>query len=78
MDDDLGVPAALAAVHASVRDGNQALAASDKAGVRASLVQARAMLGRARPGPARAAVGGSAAVPAPAPATGCGMWSARW
>jgi cysteinyl-tRNA synthetase len=44
MDEDLGVPAALAAVHASVRDGNQALAASDKAGVRASLVQARAML----------------------------------
>jgi len=44
MDEDLGVPAALAAVHASVRDGNQALAASDKASVRASLVQARAML----------------------------------
>ena len=44
MDEDLAVPAALAAVHASVRDGNQALAASDKPGVRASLVQARAML----------------------------------
>ena len=44
MDEDLGVPSALAAVHASVRDGNQALAASDKAAVRASLVQARAML----------------------------------
>ena len=44
MDEDLGVPAALAAVHASVRDGNQALAASDKTAVRASLVQARAML----------------------------------
>ena len=44
MDEDLGVPAALAAVHASVRDGNQALAASDKAAVRASLVQTRAML----------------------------------
>jgi cysteinyl-tRNA synthetase len=44
MDEDLAVPAALAAVHASVRDGNQALSASDKAGVRASLVQARAML----------------------------------
>ena len=44
MDEDLGVPAALAAVHATVRDGNQALAASDKAGVRASLIQARAML----------------------------------
>jgi len=44
MDDDLGVPAALAAVHACVRDGNQALATSDKAGARASLVRLRAML----------------------------------
>jgi cysteinyl-tRNA synthetase len=38
------VPAALAAVHACVRDGNQALAASDKAGARAALVRLRAML----------------------------------
>src|SRR5262249_23477217 len=45
MDDDLSVPAALAAVHACVRDGNQALAAGDKADVRRSLRQARAMLG---------------------------------
>jgi cysteinyl-tRNA synthetase len=44
MDEDLGVPAALAAVHACVRDGNQALAASDKAGARACLVRLRAML----------------------------------
>jgi cysteinyl-tRNA synthetase len=44
MDEDLAVPAALATVHASIRDGNQALAAADKPGVRASLVQARAML----------------------------------
>jgi cysteinyl-tRNA synthetase len=44
MDEDLAVPAALAAVHASVRDGNQALAASDKTALRASLVQARTML----------------------------------
>ncbi len=44
MDEDLGVPAALASVHACVRDGNQALAASDKTAVRASLTQARAML----------------------------------
>jgi cysteinyl-tRNA synthetase len=44
MDEDLAVPAALAAVHASVRDGNQALAASDKTALRASLIQARAML----------------------------------
>jgi cysteinyl-tRNA synthetase len=45
MDDDLAVPAALAAVHACVRDGNQALAASDNGGVRASLFRLRAMLG---------------------------------
>src|SRR5689334_16283451 len=45
MDDDLSVPAALAAVHACVRDGNQALAGSDKAGVRASLVRLQGMLG---------------------------------
>jgi cysteinyl-tRNA synthetase len=44
MDEDLSVPAALAAVHACVRDGNQALASSDKAGARASLVRLRAML----------------------------------
>jgi cysteinyl-tRNA synthetase len=44
MDEDLAVPSALAAVHACVRDGNQALATSDKAGVRASLVSLRAML----------------------------------
>ena len=44
MDEDLGVPAALAVVHACVRDGNQALAASDQAGARASLVRLRAML----------------------------------
>jgi cysteinyl-tRNA synthetase len=31
MDEDLAVPAALAAVHASIRDGNQALSAADKA-----------------------------------------------
>jgi cysteinyl-tRNA synthetase len=44
MDEDLAVPAALAAVHACVRDGNQALAASDKTGVRTSLTRLRAML----------------------------------
>src|SRR5216683_584401 len=44
MDEDLAVPAALAAVHACVRDGNQALAASDKAGARASLAGLRTML----------------------------------
>jgi cysteinyl-tRNA synthetase len=45
MDEDLAVPAALAAVHACVRDGNQALAVSDKTGARASLIRLRAMLG---------------------------------
>ena len=71
MDDDLAVPAALAAVHACVRDGNQALAASDKTGARASLIRLRAMLdilawtrsrrtGRVRP-----------PGPAPGPASGC-------
>jgi cysteinyl-tRNA synthetase len=45
MDDDLSVPSALAAVHACVRDGNQALAGSDQAGVRASLTRLRGMLG---------------------------------
>jgi cysteinyl-tRNA synthetase len=44
MDEDLAVPAALAAVHACVRDGNQALAASDKTGARTSLVRVQAML----------------------------------
>jgi cysteinyl-tRNA synthetase len=44
MDDDLAVPAALAAVHACVRDGNQALSVSDKAGVQASLARLQAML----------------------------------
>ncbi len=44
MNEDLSVPAALAAVHACVRDGNQALAASDKTGVRISVIRLRAML----------------------------------
>ncbi len=44
MDEDLAVPAALAAVHACVRDGNQALAASDKTGARTSLTRLRGML----------------------------------
>ncbi|MET9020723.1 cysteine--tRNA ligase [Actinopolymorpha sp. NPDC004070] len=44
MDDDLGVPQALAVVHAAVRDGNTALAADDKATVRARLLEVRSML----------------------------------
>ena len=45
LDDDLGVPAALAAVHAAVRDGNSALQAGRIADVRESLAQVRSMLG---------------------------------
>ncbi len=44
MDDDLAVPAALAAVHATVRDGNYALARADTEGVAGCLAQVRAML----------------------------------
>jgi cysteinyl-tRNA synthetase len=45
MDDDLGVPQALAAVHESVREGNTALAAGDKDGIVRALAELRAMLG---------------------------------
>ena len=45
LDDDLGVPQALAVVHDVVRDGNNALAAGDVAAVRAHLASVRAMLG---------------------------------
>jgi cysteinyl-tRNA synthetase len=45
LDEDLGVPAALAVVHAAVRDGNQALTAGDLAGIAESLARVRAMLG---------------------------------
>jgi len=44
MDDDLAVPAALAAVHAVVRDGNYALTRADTEGVAGCLTQVRAML----------------------------------
>ena len=44
LNDDLGVPAALAAVHAAVRDGNGALQEGRMADVRESLTQVRAML----------------------------------
>jgi cysteinyl-tRNA synthetase len=45
MDDDLGVPQALAAVHSAVRDGNSALAAGDEGAVRALLGAVQAMTG---------------------------------
>jgi cysteinyl-tRNA synthetase len=44
MDDDLGVPQALAIIHDSVRDGNAALSAGDAAGTAKRLADARAML----------------------------------
>ena len=44
MDDDLAVPSALAAVHATVRDGNYALSTGDRENTAACLAQARAML----------------------------------
>jgi cysteinyl-tRNA synthetase len=45
MDDDLGVPQALAVVHEAVREGNSALAAGDVAGSAKHLAEVRAMLG---------------------------------
>ncbi len=44
MDDDLGVPAALAAVHGCVREGNTALEAGDHAGALGAASSVRAML----------------------------------
>ncbi len=44
MDDDLGVPAALMAVHATVHDGNYAISLGDRDAVAASLAQVRTML----------------------------------
>ena len=45
LDDDLGVPQALAVVHATIREGNTALAAGDTEAVAATLASVRAMLG---------------------------------
>src|SRR5712692_2796137 len=44
LDDDLGVPLALAAVHDAVRDGNNALATGDAGRAATRLAEARAML----------------------------------
>jgi cysteinyl-tRNA synthetase len=44
MDDDLGVPQALALVHETVREGNAALAVADAGGTAKRLTEARAML----------------------------------
>jgi cysteinyl-tRNA synthetase len=45
LDDDLGVPQALAIVHATVHEGNNALAAGDVEATAAALASVRAMLG---------------------------------
>ncbi len=45
MDDDLSTPAAFAAVHNAVREGNSALAAGEKEIVAARAAEVRAMLG---------------------------------
>ncbi len=45
MDDDFGVPQALAIVHTAVRQGNSALTADDKENAVARLAEVRAMLG---------------------------------
>ena len=45
MDDDLGVPQALAVVHEVVREGNNALASGDREAVREKLASVRAMTG---------------------------------
>jgi cysteinyl-tRNA synthetase len=44
MDDDLGTPAAVAAIHEAVRDGNRQLADGDRAGARETATTVRAML----------------------------------
>jgi cysteinyl-tRNA synthetase len=45
LDDDLGMPQALAVLHDSVRAGNNALASGDTAGASARLTEVQAMLG---------------------------------
>jgi cysteinyl-tRNA synthetase len=45
LDDDLGVPQALAVVHEVIRDGNNALASADADAAAAALGEVRAMLG---------------------------------
>jgi cysteinyl-tRNA synthetase len=45
LDNDLGVPQALAVVHETIRGGNNALAAGDETALAPALTQVRAMLG---------------------------------
>ena len=73
MDDDLGVPPALAVVHDTVRDGNNALAAGDTARP-AALAAGPGHARRARPRPAGRALG----VGQRRRMTTCTRWSTRW
>jgi cysteinyl-tRNA synthetase len=45
MDDDLGTPAAMAALHEVVREGNKLLSTGDSPALRGNLASVRAMLG---------------------------------
>ena len=57
LDDDLGTPAAIAAIHETVRQGNTALAADDDAATAGAARCGPGDARRARSGPARPAVG---------------------
>ena len=59
MDDDLGTPKALAALHDVVRGGNQALSSGNDAATRGALASVRAMLGVLGLDPLDAAWGGT-------------------
>jgi cysteinyl-tRNA synthetase len=63
MDDDLGVPGAVAVLHNTVREGNTALAASDKEGAAAALAAVLAMLDVLGLNPLAAPWAGGGAVP---------------
>ena len=60
MDDDLGTPAAVAALHEVVREGNKLLAGGESAALRGNLASVRAMLGVLGLDPADPAWGGTA------------------
>lgn len=60
MDDDLGTPAAVAALHEVVREGNKLLAGGASAALRGNLASVRAMLGVLGLDPADPAWGGPA------------------
>ena len=61
MDDDLGTPAAVAALHEVVREGNKLLGSDDRTALRGNLASVRAMLGVLGLDPADPAWGGERA-----------------